>query len=542
MTFRGRAAAVLLVAASVAAACSTPQDPAPPPLDVHVTVADGDLVGTRDGDVLRYRGIPYAAPPVGDLRWRPPRPPVPWVGTRSATTPGTRCAQQAAAPGVPHATAASDREDCLTLDVTVPVGTTAGAGLPVLVWIHGGGFSAGAGSDVDPRRLARAGPMVVVTINYRLGVLGFLGLPGLEGSGAFGLLDQQAALRWVRANAAAFGGDATDVTLGGESAGADSVCSQIASPDAVGLFVRAILQSGGCSTANILDVVRPGTGPAGDTWKPLPLVNAAGERTAAAMGCPDPATALSCLRAVPAARLVAAQTAPGTAVYWSPASRTPTLPRRPSDLLAVLDLRPVPVLTGTTRDEGTLFTEAFFDRAGTPLTEAGFRVLLASAAGSRALEAGRAYPQLDRSPGRAWSEVITDRAFACTGLAAYRNLAKRAPVHAYEFADPTAPATFAALPPDLAGGVTHGAEMAYLFDLVPGQPALTPEQQDLADEMVGAWARFVTTGDPGGGGTTWPAWRGAGTILRIAGAGEGTAPRPAAAFAAEHHCALWGAP
>ena len=118
----------------------------------------------------------------------------------------------------------------------------------MLVWIHGGGFSAGAGSDVDPRRLVEAGPMIVVTVNYRLGVLGFLGLPGLPGSGSFGLLDQQQALRWVQRNIAAFGGDPGNVTLAGESAGADSVCAQLAAPGSAGLFRRAVLQSGGCST------------------------------------------------------------------------------------------------------------------------------------------------------------------------------------------------------------------------------------------------------------------------------------------------------
>ncbi len=132
------------------------------------------------------------------------------------------------------------------------------------------------------------------------------------------------------------------------------------------------------------------------------------------------------------------------------------------------DLRPVPVLAGTTRDEGTLFTNAFYDRAGTPLTETGFRTVLAAAAGSQRNAAGRAYRVIDRSPGRAWSDVITDRAYACTSVATYQSVSTRAPLFAYEFADPTAPSPYAGLPPDLADGVAHGAEMPYLFDLVPG--------------------------------------------------------------------------
>jgi para-nitrobenzyl esterase len=535
----GRAAVVVLAAAAVLAACSSAPEPAAPPLGDQVRIEQGELAGTSDADVLRYEGIPYAAPPVGELRWQPPQPPPSWPGTRNATSPGNRCAQLAAEPATPLATAGSTNEDCLTLNVTVPAGTTPTSRLPVLVWIHGGGFNEGAGADVDPRRLARAGPLVVVTVNYRLGIFGFFGLPGVPGSGTFGLLDQQAALQWVRRNIAAFGGNPGSVTLAGESAGADSVCAQLGSPGAVGLFHRVILQSGGCSSANIVDVIRPGSGPGGDTWKPLPLVEAAGEAVASEFGCPgrgrSPTPTLNCLRTVPTERLVA-----GAGVYWSPATGTPALPRRPSDLVVDRDLRAVPVLAGITRNEGTLFTAAFFDQAGGPLTATGFRTLLTAAAGSRTPAAMRTYPLIDRTPGRVWSDVITDRGYACTGLATQRALGPRAPLYAYEFADPTAPSPFVTLPPDLATGVTHGAEMPYLFDLVPAQPALTPEQQALATEMVAAWAQFAATGDPnGGGGPVWPRWAGAGSVLTITGAGQGTAVRPAAEFAAAHNCGLW---
>ncbi len=261
---------------ALTSSCSLVTGPAAGRLSERVTVEQGPLVGAVDGPVVRYQGIPYAAPPVGPLRWQPPQPPPSWTEEREATAPGARCPQLAAAPGTPHATAASDTEDCLTLNVTAPAGTTPNARRPVLVWIHGGGFSAGAGSDVDPHRLVEAGPMIVVTVNYRLGVLGFLGLPGLPGSGSFGLLDQQQALRWVQRNIAAFGGDPGNVTLAGESAGADSVCAQLAAPGSAGLFRRAVLQSGGCSTANIIDVIRPGTGASGDTWKPLPVAESIG--------------------------------------------------------------------------------------------------------------------------------------------------------------------------------------------------------------------------------------------------------------------------
>lgn len=557
---RGRAAlcASVGLALAVVTACTgaAPREPAPP-LGELVAVQQGELLGATDGSVMRYRGIPYAAPPVGERRFEPPGRPHSWNGTRPATEPGARCAQLPAAPGTPHATAGSATEDCLTLDVTVPAGTPADARLPVLVWLHGGGFSAGAGSDTDPRRLAEAGPLVVVTVNYRLGMFGFFGLPGLEGSGSFGLLDQQAALAWVHHNIAEFGGDADSVTLAGQSAGADSVCSHLTSPASTGLFHRVIMQSGECGTTNLVDVIRPGTGPAGDTWKPLPLLEAAGVSAAATLGCPAPAgeeldraAVLACLRALPVAQLVG-----GAGYYWSPATGTPTLPRRPSDVIRNRNVRPgIPILAGTTRDEGTLFTVAFFDRGGTPIPDSGFRALLAAAAGTRAPEAGGLYRTVDRSPGRAWSEVITDRAYACPGLVNHRALAERGPVYAYEFADPAAPSPYVALPPDLGGGSPHGGEMPYLFDLVPGRPQLTPAQQDLAAELVDRWARFATTGDPNGpphdaafgaavGGaaaTAWPPWTGEGQLLTIAGPGPATTVGPAAAFSAAHRCALWG--
>lgn len=521
--------------------CTAPVAAVAAPLAELVAVEQGELLGTTDGSVLRYRGIPYAAAPVGERRFAPPAAAPAWNGTRPANEPGARCAQLPAAPGTPHDTTGSDTEDCLTLDITVPAGTAADARLPVLVWVHGGGFNAGAGADTDPRRLAEAGPLVVVTVNYRLGIFGFLGLPGLPGSGSFGLLDQRAALVWVQHNIAAFGGDPDSVTLAGQSAGADSVCAHLTSPSSTGLFHRVIMQSGECGATDLVDVIHPSAGPAGDTWKPLPLLEAAGVAAAGTLGCPaegrDTADVLACLRALPTATLVG-----GAGYYWSPATGTPTLPRRPSDVIVDRDARPgIPVLAGTTRDEGTLFTVAFFDRAGTPITDPGLDALLAAASTARAAEAGAAYRTPDRSPGRAWSDVITDRAYACPGLVNYRALADRGPVYAYEFADPAAPSPYVALPPDLAGGSPHGAEMPYLFDLVPGPPAPTAGRQALAAELVDRWARFATTGDPNGGpATAWPPWTGEGHVLTIAGPGAATTVTPAAAFAAAHHCALWG--
>jgi para-nitrobenzyl esterase len=411
----------------------------------------------------------------------------------------------------------------------------------VMVWVHGGGFSTGAGSDYDPAALATEGDLVVVTVNYRLGALGFLGLPGLPGSGSFALQDQQAALRWVRDNIAAFGGDPGAVTLAGESAGADAVCSQLASPDAAGLFARAIVQSGSCHATNVTEAILPGAGPAVDTWKPLALVEQAGLAAAAALGCPDPATAPACLRALPAEALLGAA---GT--YWSPAIGTPTLPERPS--VATAQGAGVPVLTGTTDDEGAFFAAAFFTSSGNPLDAAGFTGLLGLAAGPRTAEALAAYPLAGRTPDRAWADVITDRGYACPNLATYDRLAAGGPVYAYEFADPAAPSPFGPLPADLRRGAPHGSDVPSLFAL-PAAPDAVADP-GLAAQMRGYWARFAATGDPNGAGA--PRWEPVGTggaggaggtdgaggpVLRLA-PGDVRAV-PAADLAAAHRCALW---
>jgi para-nitrobenzyl esterase len=533
--------ALLACVLALVTSCSSPPAPLAKPVAEQVRVEQGVLIGRADDDVLRYQGVPYAAPPVGDQRWRSPRPPQEWPGALAVTSPGPRC-PQVADPMPPVAAAATTAvaEDCLTLDVTVAAGTTAADGLPVLVWLHGGRFSSGAGSDHDPRRLVTGGPIVVVTVNYRLGALGFLGLRGLAGSGTFGLQDQQAALTWVQRNIARFGGDPARVTIGGSGAGADSVCAQLASPGSVGLFARAILHSGGCHAANPGDVVRPGTGGAGNTWKPRPLVDALGAAWAAEQGCAGENAAadavLDCLRALPVEPLVT-----GENPRWSPATATATLPRRPSDLIVDSDLRAVPTLMGTTRDEGTRLTASSFDLADGPVTEERFAAMLALATGmrgERTAAAQSAYPLAGRSAGRVWADLVTDRAFACPNLVTYRSFAQRRDLYVYEFADPAARPP-AALPGHLRDGVTHGAELPYLFDVGPDGPA--PDQAALAAEMIGYWTRFVAGGDPNEPGRiTWPRFVGEGEILTLAGGEGGITPRSAAAFAADHHCDLWG--
>ena len=253
-------AAVLATAPSIGAAAATP-------VETQVQTAEGTLAGAWLPGYRLFQGIPYAEPPVGNLRWRPPQSPHAWTGVRPALEPGDECVQQAIfwRPGSP----ASWHEDCLYLNVYAPP-AEAGGKRQVMVWFHGGGWVNGAGTDVQPSWLAAEGN-VVVTVNYRLGALGYLAAPALDAessdkqsSGQYGDLDKVEALRWVKRNIASFGGDPERVTIAGQSAGAGSVCWLMASPAAKGLFQRAVIQSiGDC--VNI----------------PLPLVGRSGAREGA---------------------------------------------------------------------------------------------------------------------------------------------------------------------------------------------------------------------------------------------------------------------
>lgn len=231
--------AALLAVTAAAASASVPRDP-------EIRLAQGLVRGRVLDGVEVFRSIPYAAPPVGPLRFHAPEPPKPWIGVLHATADGPSCPQR---PSLDPAGKASINEDCLRLNVFAPVGA-ATAKRPVMVWIHGGGFTEGfsGARQYDASTLVRQGDVVVVSINYRLGILGLLATRSLDAangrpSGNFGILDQQAALRWVRSNIETFGGDPRNVTIFGEFAGADSVLALVASPLSKGLFEQAIAQS-----------------------------------------------------------------------------------------------------------------------------------------------------------------------------------------------------------------------------------------------------------------------------------------------------------
>ncbi|GAB3729591.1 carboxylesterase family protein [Amycolatopsis oliviviridis] len=477
-----------------------------------VRTDSGPVRGVNTSEYRSFQGIPFAAPPVGDLRWAPPKRPEPWTAVRDASKPGPRCAQ---GPGL--GSAPSDDEDCLYLNVISPAKATHKP-RPVLVWVHGGGFTSGAGSDYDFKRMALGGDVVVVTVNYRLGVFGFFGHPELgRDSGVFGLQDQQAALRWVQRNARAFGGDPRNVTLFGESAGAMSTCAQLASPSAAGLFHRAIIQSGPCTLSWPDGGFFPGV-PAGTPYLPRATVEAMGADAAKKLGCAD----VACLRRLPVKDLVNQPLA-------TPAFDTALLPEHPAAALKAGHFARVPVLTGVTRDEARLFVALYPEQ---PFTEEHYQELLRTAFGEKAPLVAARYPSAKHgSPAMAFADAMTDRIWGCPQVGTERSLRERTRTFGYEFADRDAPPLLPP-PPGMHMGASHGSELPYLSDLTGIPVKLTPAQQELAAQMIRYWTGFARTGDPNG--EDLPKWRPSPRTQSLA-PGE---IRPVD-LAAVHDCAFW---
>lgn len=465
--------------------------------------SDPSLVQTRQGMVQgivqpafrAFLGIPYAAPPVGNLRWRPPQAHAAWASTLTTTTPGNSCPQVASPFGL-----ASINEDCLFLNVYTPNPVTSNA--PVIVWIHGGAFVTGEGSDFNPASTLVAQGAVVVTINYRLGAFGFLALPSLSAedangsSGNYGLQDQQFALTWVHNNIQAFGGNPNTVTISGESAGGFSVCANIASPNARGLFQRAITESGPCTF-------------------PLPTlasVESADATLAANLGCAQQVGAqqTACLRALTAPQILAAQplgfnvgSSSGSILPFSPNVDGSVLPLSLTNALLSGRFNHVPVLEGTNQTEGRLFIALGFDfTANGPLTAAQYPVAVQTLVGaSVAPQVLHEYPLSNfSSPDVALSAIFGDAGFSCPARAADQLFALSVPTFAYELNDIHAPMLF--LPPaSFAYGATHTDEIQYLFQIDALASRLDTNQQQLSRQMTSYWVQFARNGNPNSGQT-----------------------------------------
>jgi para-nitrobenzyl esterase len=496
----------------------------------------GRVQGVETPTLTKFLGIPYAAPPVGDLRWRPPQPHARWKGRLDASQFGNHCPQPASPFGRPSTT-----EDCLYLNVFTPNGKN-GKGPdkgrkkqhPVMVWIHGGALAVGESDDYDPTKLVEKGT-VVVTLNYRLGTLGFLADPalssesGYQGSGNYGLMDQQAALRWVKRNIARFGGDPDNVTIFGESAGGLSVHAHLVSPLSAGLFDRGIAQSG----AYALDIPS------------LASAEASGTKFAQSYGCTDPAAEAACLRAISVPNVLATQ--PTTTGSVLPNVDGRVLPQSIKTALDSGQFNRVPVVEGSTHDEFSLFaaTNVEFVFGVLPAsfypTVAG---IFLNTVGLRASPAAvlAQYPiaNYQQSVGRALTAIGTDALFACPGRRAAQSLSKFVPTFAYEFNDPNAPQLFVG-PASFPYGAYHGSEVQYLFDIPnqTGAPALNADQQTLADTMRRYWTQFAGSGSPNSGATPfWPGYSVTGDTYQSL-----TPPSPVSTtgFAADHKCAFWDA-
>jgi len=518
-----RTAYVALIAVLLLAGCAHGGRPpagqlADPGLGAGVVhTRSGVVRGAVSPDHVLFQGIPYAAPPVGPLRWQPPQPVSPWPDVRDATAPGTRCVQDTVRDpdyGRPVG------EDCLSLNVFSPAGAAA---RPVLVWIHGGAFANGSADIYDARRLVTRGDIVVVTVNYRLGAPGFLAHPALGQPGNYGLADQQAALRWVRDNIAAFGGDPAKVTIAGQSAGGISVCDHLVAPESAGLYRAAIIASGPCTAQAT-----------------VPAAERESLAWAAGRGCADPAGAAACLRSLPGAELAEPPwfVRIGGNTLTGPVVGTPVLPVEPVGAIAAGRGRPVPLLVGTTRDEFTFFMALRYLRLGQLPGPADYPGLLAERFGPHAGVVAAHYP-LDRFGGdasSAYSAAVTDANFSCVADRIATGQAAVAPVYAYEFADREAPR-----PPPLRRvpfpvGASHGLDLRYLFDIAGAEP-LSPAQQRLSDQMIDYWTSFVGTGVPGvPGDPVWPTVAAAGGP-RMSFDADGA--RVSASFTRDHQCGFW---
>ncbi|QMV20253.1 carboxylesterase family protein [Granulicella sp. 5B5] len=458
-----------------------------------VTTAQGQVEGlTVSGGVHAYLGIPYAAPPVGDLRWKAPQPAEAWKGIRDATHFGHRCMQFVAYPDMVFDDA-GESEDCLTLNVWAPADA---AKLPVMVWVHGGGFVGGASSEPrqNGQHLARHG-VIVVSMNYRLGMLGFFTHAGLaaesgnHAAGNYGLMDQVAAIAWVKKNIAAFGGDPDNITVFGESAGSFSVSALMASPLSKGMLAKAIGESG-----------------AGFFNRSLPFATLAereahdAELAKSVLGTDD----LEALRKVPA-ETIAAEKSFRISLAFPPDIDGYMLPKPLPEIYAAGEQAHIPLLAGWNHDE----VRSQVTRAKTKMTVASYRAMAEKEFGVHASGFLKAYPgKTDAEAESSAGDYVSDRFLV---YSTWRWLDQQvatgdAPVYRYRLdlvppADKFHPA---------GSGAFHSDDIEYVFGTLDSrQEAMwRPEDRMLSEEIQTYWTNFAKTGDPNSKGLPeWPQYK-----------------------------------
>jgi para-nitrobenzyl esterase len=478
--------------------------PAAPAVQTPAGALEGKLQDTPGGPARAFLGIPYAAPPVGLLRWRPPAPAVKWTGVRQATNFSSRCMQPSLYDDMIFRDGGTS-EDCLTLNVWTPAQT--GKKLPVMLWIYGGGFTTGGTSEPrqDGAHLATKG-VVVVTFNYRLGIFGFFTHPELaaespeHAAGNYGLLDAVVALRWVQANIGAFGGDASNVTIFGESAGSFAVSSLMASPLAHGLFAHAIGESGGAFG---------GPGPGYQSAAAREVKDADFARTQLH------ADSLAALRALPAAQLL---TDAGNGHGFGPDVDGYFLPQTPAAIFAAGKQNDVPMIAGWNHDEGgngkaTTITPTGGSSAGSPASTSGDLQRLKDTAAkdfpAHASEFLQAFPATtDAEALTRLQQYATDK-FIAYGTWAWleaQTATGKAPAYRYRFdlvppPDPARPGRY---------GVFHSDDIEYVFGNLDSRKGIAwrPEDRAMSEQMMTYWTNFARSGDPNGpaNGKNLPQW------------------------------------
>jgi para-nitrobenzyl esterase len=458
---------------------------------VDIMTDKGVVRGSADSVARAFVGIPFAAPPVGALRFMPPKEAPAWSAPLQASTSPAECPQFDFNGKV----ADGSSEDCLYLNVWTPLADVKNA--PVFVWIYGGGFVTGSSGMplYNGERLVEKTNAIVVSLNYRLGPLGFFAHPAVASAvGAAtappaGLLDQQMALRWVQRNIAAFGGDPTKVTIAGESAGGISVCAHLVMSGAQGLFANAIIESGLCNSF-------------------LFLSKAAAEdqanRLAAAVGCTDAGQALGCLQGKTPEQILGAL--PGRRGFYGATGDTfgpvidgVVLPKAPYDAIAAGSFVKVPTVMGTNLDEGALFRALW---GSPPPTSNELRASLAVFYGSSHVSTIAAHYPVDSDPAKALEDIWTDAVFACPTRKAARALAAAGtPTYLYQF-------TFPTVTPLYNVTTSHGSEIPFVFRNSYFNTDLADSDVPIADIFDGYWFSLVTSGNPnaspGQGALAWP--------------------------------------
>lgn len=475
------------IAALVLASTALAQAPAP------VRTHSGLVQGTVEDGITVYKGIPFAAPPVGDLRWRAPQAAAAWTGVKTTDKFAPACAQVPIVMRALGIESVPTSEDCLYLNVWTPA-KSASERLPVMVWIYGGGFTSGATAmgTYDGSNLAKKG-VVLVSVAYRVGPFGFLAHPELGAengghSGNYGLLDQIAGLRWVQRNIAAFGGDPHRVTIFGESAGGISVSMLAASPLAKGLFQRAISESGGSFGPARL------ANEGGENVPPLSVAERHGADFLSKIG----ASSIADARKVSTESIIK-MLPPGLGGGWWPNFDGYVLPGDQYGLYDAGRYNDTPILIGTNSDEGALFVGAVTASAFESSIHTGYgdyadKILAAYPAGSDA-EVLRSDRDLFRDSSFAWHTWTWARLQARTG---------KGKVFVYCF---THRPPYPNLPQFKDWGAAHGAEIAYVFGNFSAAMPAAPADTALSDIVSSYWVNFARTGDPNGKGlTAWPAF------------------------------------